>query len=115
MNTQRKLLGFATGFFALNACGGGWTKEAALQPHLVRLDADGNGRVEAQEYESLRRVGPPFAQVDHDRDGAINTDELAFLLRFQDPTGFDHVEIDADLRPASFGAIRLGAFCQHRG
>lgn len=107
MNLDFRCLVFHSAMLLMSGCNRTWTTESVVQPHLTRLDHNQNGRVEAEEYEALRRVGPPFAQVDRDRDGSINTHELAFLLHFQDPTAFDQAEIDADLRPASFGIIRL--------
>ena len=41
-----------------------WTMEGALRPSLARLDQDGDGRVDAREYERVAFSAPPFAQVD---------------------------------------------------
>lgn len=75
----------------LLACGTAppWTDASALGPHLARLDTDGDGRVSAAEYGRTRREGPPFATADDNGDGALGAEELALLVRAQDPATFD--------------------------
>jgi hypothetical protein len=95
----------------LGACtGGGWTREAALGPLLVRLDAGGDGRVDAAEYERVAYAAPPFSEADADRDGALSVSELEVVLFRQDPNTFDgaltRTPPDLSLGPGVSGPVR---------
>ena len=75
---------------ALLACAPSpWTREAALNPILSRLDADHDGRVVQTEYEPFAWRAPFFVDVDQDADGTLSVGELDRLLFIQDPNTFD--------------------------
>lgn len=74
---------------ALLACAPTWTEAGALASHRARLDADGNGRVEAAEYDAHVWNGPLFGTVDRDADGDLSAAELERLIAAQQPTTFD--------------------------
>jgi hypothetical protein len=69
----------------LLGCGGRWTDTFALSPTLRKLDADGDGKVVAAEYEAKLLKGKPFAEADSDHDGVLQLDELEALLAKSDP------------------------------
>jgi hypothetical protein len=63
----------------------GWTEERALAPTLAALDANKNGTVEETEYESVRYRGRAFSDIDADKDGTLDADELADHFFRSDP------------------------------
>lgn len=67
-----------------------------MAPHLARLDADGDGKVRAAEYESHLWNGPPFGSADRDRDGVLSAAELTLLVRSQQPTSFDGGSVEVE-------------------
>lgn len=73
----------------LLACAPRWTPESALAPHRLRFDADGDGRVEAAEYDTHVWNGPLFGTADRDGDGDLSVAELDALVAAQQPTTFD--------------------------
>lgn len=68
-----------------------WTEASALEGHRRALDANGDGVLDRNEYESTRWNGPPFATADRDGDGQISAVELAWLVRRQSARHFDGV------------------------
>ncbi len=70
-----------------------WSDDAVLGGARARLDADGDGHVEAGEYEAHRWNGPPFATADADGDGDLSAPELAELLVAQGPGSFDGAQV----------------------
>lgn len=73
----------------LLACAPRWTPESALEGHRSRLDANGDGRVEAAEYDAHVWNGPRFGTADRDADGDLSAAELEWLVSAQQPTTFD--------------------------
>ncbi|GDX80972.1 hypothetical protein LBMAG42_27830 [Deltaproteobacteria bacterium] len=71
------------------ACSSGWTEDSALEAHRSRLDANGDGRVVATEYDPHVWNGPLFGSADRDADGDLSSAELAGLVAAQQPTTFD--------------------------
>lgn len=66
-----------------------WTDDNALASHRARMDRDHDGRVDAAEYSAVTWSGPPFASVDANRNGDLETRELVTLFLTQSPTRFD--------------------------
>lgn len=81
---------------------GPWTEAAVMERTLTRLDRDHDGRVSGQEYDAVVTIGKHFGEVDVDRNGQMSADELARLIRDQDPLHFDPTPHDGPGR-------RLGA------
>ncbi len=73
----------------LGCVGGAWTRDAAWQPTLTRLDADSDGRVTALEYERAAYSSADFVIVDTDHDEALSLEELQILVFHADPNTFD--------------------------
>ena len=94
--------------WSLLACAPRWTEAAALAPHLARLDADGDGRVRAGEYDPHVWNGPSFGSADRDHDGVLSAAELSALVRAQQPTSFDGISAEAELRRGSVVAAPTG-------
>lgn len=66
-----------------------WTREAALQPMLSRLDRDADGRVIEAEYTPTAWRAPDFSNADQDGDGGLSVGELDRVVFLQDPNTFD--------------------------
>ena len=67
-----------------------FSEAGALAPTIAATDADGDGALTAAEYERLSYAAVPFDQADADGDGSLEADELAALIRRQDPQTFDN-------------------------
>ena len=67
----------------------GWSRDAALNPALVRMDADDDGRVTKAEYDKVAYKAPSFDVADLDHDGVLAVRELAALVTGQDPVTLD--------------------------
>lgn len=52
---------------------------------MARLDANGDGRLDAQEYARLGQPGVPLAIFDADGSGALELVELEVMLLGVDP------------------------------
>ncbi len=66
-----------------------WGYQQALDPVLLAIDRDGDGRVTADELATSSPVALPFHKVDADEDGAIDGAELLDLVLATDPANFD--------------------------
>jgi hypothetical protein len=66
----------------------GWTPEAAVVALRQRADRDGDGRLEAGEWDADAPYGPTFARVDADGDGDVSPGELVRLARGVDPAAW---------------------------
>ncbi len=73
-------------------CEGPWRAEDALRPGLERLDADGDGRLSAEELGRGSPSPTDITDADSDGDGALDLGELLALVRARDPASFDEVE-----------------------
>ena len=67
----------------------GWTLEGAFAPHLARIDADEDGRVEDPEWAAVAYAAPALGNLDQDGDDALSVAELLAYLDTVDPATFD--------------------------
>ena len=67
----------------------GWTLEGAFSPHLARIDADGDGRVEDPEWAAVAYAAPALGNLDQDGDDVLSVAELLAYLDTVDPATFD--------------------------
>jgi len=84
----------ALSWLLISACGSGLTRaeHSKVAPFLEALDSDGDGRVDAKEYDGVAYKAPSFEQADADSDGFLGPSELVGMLRGQDPMTFDRDE-----------------------
>lgn len=59
-----------------------------VQPFLVRMDADGDGQIGADEYARIGSPSIPLATLDADGDGVLGAWEVDAFLTYVDPTVF---------------------------
>ena len=65
-----------------------WTENAAYTTVRARLDQDGDGHVDADEYGRVAWSAPPYQQVDANSDGDLDNTEIGALILAQDPASF---------------------------
>lgn len=86
---MKRCLAVGVAWSVLAGCGGAEPDPAPFLPILDALDADGDGRVTEAEYAARAYAAPDFGTVDADEDGAIDPQELLYLVGSQDPLRFD--------------------------
>ncbi len=69
---------------------------SVMEAWIGRLDRDGDGSVDAAEYQRVAYAELPMERADRDGDGLLGAEELEQLLRTQDPAIFD-VRLTEDL------------------
>lgn len=73
---------------------GPWTPERAIAPALARVDTNGDGIVNAEEWARVDFGGPTFAEADADGNGAVSAEELHARTLAEEP--LDWFEINPD-------------------
>jgi hypothetical protein len=66
-----------------------WIPEDALRMTLMRLDTNGDGKLNAGEWTPVSYGGADFDEMDGDGSGDIDLVELVAVVQHLDPDGFD--------------------------
>jgi hypothetical protein len=66
-----------------------WIPEDALRMTLMRLDTNGDGKLNAGEWTRVSYGGADFDEMDGDGSGDVDLVELVAVVQRLDPDGFD--------------------------